>query len=249
MPPVKSEGGLGGGLAPGGAVEVAVADGFADVGGEDAGLAGEVGDGAGDLEDAVIGAGAHVEACHGVAQHAERLALGAGVGVEQTRVHLGVAEDAGLVAVALGLDEAGGGDALADGGARLAGGGRGELVEWHGEYLDLQVDAVEQRSRNAVHVLLHGAWGAGAFLGGMIIVAARAGVHRGDEHEAGGVVDGVARTRDGDVAVFERLAHDLEHLSRKFGELVEKQHAVVGQRYFARARVIAAADECDSTSI
>ena len=44
----------------GGAVEVAVGDGFHDVVVED------VGDGAGDFEDAVVGSRAHVHAFHGV---------------------------------------------------------------------------------------------------------------------------------------------------------------------------------------
>ena len=49
------------------AVEVAVGDGFHDVGlaNLDAGV--KVGDGAGDLEDAVVGAGAHVHAGDGLA--------------------------------------------------------------------------------------------------------------------------------------------------------------------------------------
>ena len=50
----------------GGAVEVAVGDGFHDVVVEDVGGAFEVGDGAGDFEDAVVGPCAHVHAFHGV---------------------------------------------------------------------------------------------------------------------------------------------------------------------------------------
>ena len=50
----------------GGAVEVAVGDGFHDVVAEDVGGAFEVGDGAGDFEDAVVGSRAHVHALHGV---------------------------------------------------------------------------------------------------------------------------------------------------------------------------------------
>ena len=48
------------------AVEVAVAYGFHDVVALDAGAVLEVGDGAGHLEDAVVGAGTHVEVVHGV---------------------------------------------------------------------------------------------------------------------------------------------------------------------------------------
>ena len=49
------------------AVEVAVGDGFHDVVGEDVVAAFEVGDGAGDFQDAVVGSCAHVHAFHGVA--------------------------------------------------------------------------------------------------------------------------------------------------------------------------------------
>ena len=52
----------------GGAVEVAVGDGFHDVVGEDVSAAFEVGDGAGDFEDAVVGSCGHVHAVHGVFQ-------------------------------------------------------------------------------------------------------------------------------------------------------------------------------------
>ena len=47
-------------------VEVAVGDGFHDVVVEDIGAGLEVGDGAGDFEDAVVGASGHVHAFHGV---------------------------------------------------------------------------------------------------------------------------------------------------------------------------------------
>ena len=50
------------------AVEVAVGDGFHDVVGEDVVAAFEVGDCAGDFQDAVVGAGRHVHAFHGIAQ-------------------------------------------------------------------------------------------------------------------------------------------------------------------------------------
>jgi len=66
----------------GGAVEVAVGDGFHDVVVEDVGGALEVGDGAGDFEDAVVGAGRHVHAFHGVFQLLEAGGVGLGVFVE-----------------------------------------------------------------------------------------------------------------------------------------------------------------------
>ncbi len=105
------------GAEVGGAVEVAVGDGFHDVVVEDVGGAFEVGDGAGDLEDAVVGAGGHVHALHGVAEFLEAGGVGLGVFVEQGRGHLGVAVDAGFVLEAAFLQHPGGDDALTDGGA------------------------------------------------------------------------------------------------------------------------------------
>ena len=50
-------------------VEGAVGDGFHDVVGADDDAGFEVGDGAGHLEDTVVGAGAHVHALHGMLTH------------------------------------------------------------------------------------------------------------------------------------------------------------------------------------
>ena len=102
------------------AVEVAVGDGFHDVVVEDVGAGFEVGDGAGDFEDAVVGAGAHVHALHGVAKLFQAGSVGLGVFVEQGWGHLGVAVDARVVLEAALLEHSGGDDALADGGTGFA---------------------------------------------------------------------------------------------------------------------------------
>ena len=103
------------------AVEVAVADGFHDVVVLDAVAAFEVGDGAGDLQDAVVGAGAHVHAFHGVAKLFQTSGVGLGVFVEQRRDYLSIAVDARFVLEATFLKGSCGNDALADGGTGLAG--------------------------------------------------------------------------------------------------------------------------------
>ena len=98
-------------------VEVAVGDGFHDVVVEDVGGAFEVGDGAGDLEDAVVGASRHVHAVHGVAKLLEAGGVGLGVFVQEGRGHLGVAVDDWFVLEAALLEHPRGDDTLADGGA------------------------------------------------------------------------------------------------------------------------------------
>jgi len=87
---------------------------------EDVGGAFEVGDGAGDLEDAVVGAGTHVHAFHGVFEFLQAGGVGLDVFVQQGRGHLGVAVDAGFVLEAALLQHPGGDDALADSGTGFA---------------------------------------------------------------------------------------------------------------------------------
>ena len=108
------------GAEVGGAVEVAVGDGFHDVVVEDVGAGLEVCDGAGDFEDAVVGPRGHVHAVHGVAKLFQAGGVGLGVFVEQGRGHLGVAVDAGFVLETALLEHPGGDDALADGGRGFA---------------------------------------------------------------------------------------------------------------------------------
>ena len=150
---------------------------------EDVGGALEVGDGAGDFEDAVVGPRGHIHALHGVAKFLQAGGVGLGVFVQQGRGHLGVAVDAGFVLEAAFLEHPGGDDALADGGARLARGLTRHLVKVDGLDFDLQVDAVEQRTRNLAHVVGALVLVADALLLGMPIVPARAGIHTRHEHK------------------------------------------------------------------
>jgi hypothetical protein len=50
--------------------------------------------------------------------------------------------------------------------------------------------------------------------------------------------------RQGHGAILQRLAQHLQHIARKFGELVQEKHAVVSQAHLARPRhARAAADQ------
>src|SRR5437879_6754380 len=82
----------------------------------------------------------------------------------------------------------------------------------------------------------------------MAEISAGAGVHRTDQLESRRIL-GLARgARNGDAAGFERLAQGFEYLAVEFRQLVQKQHAVVRQRYFAGARVAASTDQRDAGS-
>ena len=64
-------------------------------------------------------------------------------------------------------------------------------------------------------------------------MAAAAGIHRGHELEAGGIADAVVGPAIDDFAGFQRLAQTVEHLGLELRQLVEKQHAMMGERHLA----------------
>ena len=67
-----------------------------------------------------------------------------------------------------------------------------------------------------------------------------------DEQEAGRELDGRLRSGDADDALLERLAETVEHGGLELGELVEQEHAAVGEAGFAGPhRGRAAADHGD----
>ena len=74
-------------------------------------------------------------------------------------------------------------------------------------------------------------------------LAAAARVHGGDELEARRIGDAVVGAGDHDLAGLERLAQRIERLRLELGQLVEEQHAVMGERDLARPGVEAAADQ------
>ena len=121
------------------AVEAAVADGFGDVGGLYGVAAIEVGNGAGHLEDAVVGTGREVEALHGTLQHGTSALVGLGILLQQTRSHLRIAVYSLFVLEALLLYLACGNHSLAYGCAGLALACVGYFFEGHRYNLYLQV--------------------------------------------------------------------------------------------------------------
>ena len=68
------------------------------------------------------------------------------------------------------------------------------------------------------------------------MVAAGAGVHGRHQREARRVGDAPGRPRQRHLAVLDRLAQRLEHVAAELRQLVEEEHAVVGQRDLAGAR-------------
>ena len=101
---------------------------------------------------------------------------------------------------------------------------------------DMQVDAVEQRAGQLVAVALHLFRGAAAAAGGITQVAARAGVHGGNQLEARRKTQLFRGAGNDDFAAFQWLAQHLQHLAVEFGQLIEEQHTLVGEGDFARTR-------------
>jgi len=70
-------------------------------------------------------------------------------------------------------------------------------------------------------------------------------IHRRDEHERARQRDFAGAARNRHVPVLERLAQDLEGGAFELRQLVEKQHAVMRERDFARTRNRAASEQRD----
>lgn len=224
------------------AIEHAILDGFFDVMRLDASGLFEIGDGAGDADDLIMGScrepqfgdrGAHALGLNGT----EWAIL-----PQFSTAHVRVGQGLG-VGEALALKFSGGGDLLADLGAAGPWGPVGEFFERDGGDFDVDIDSIEQGAADTGHVAfdLRGrAIAAASWIG---TVSAWAGIEGGDEHEGGGKGRAAHGARDGDYAIFERLSHDFERLAIELGEFVEEEDSVVGEGDFARSRRAAATDE------
>ena len=168
-------------------------------------IAGEIGKGAGDAQDAGVTAGGEAEFFAGVGEELLAGCIWGGVGGEVFAVCFGVGAGGGA-GVAFGLALAGGGDA---GGDLTAGFGFGGAVQVGGaERGDVYVEIypVQQWPGQAGLVIGGAARRAGAGAAGITKMAAAAGVHGGDELHAGGIGDVGGGAGNGDRAAFQRLA-------------------------------------------
>ena len=93
----------------------------------------------------------------------------------------------------------------------------GIFYRWH---FNLDVNPIQQRAGDARDIALDLVLCAFAVSARVAEETARAGVHGGDEHEIRGIREGCGRSRDSDVSIFQRLPHDLQHVSAEFREFV-----------------------------
>ena len=145
----------------------------------------EVGNGAGHLQDAAIGTGGELQAFHGHTEHIEAGGIGFCKLVEHALGHLGIAVDdphpgpsRGEGAEASLLDLPGLDDPLADLRAGLSRLHFAQGGKRHGLYLTMDINTVQQRTTNLVHVPLYLPRGAYTMVGRVSIEPTRTGVHR-----------------------------------------------------------------------
>jgi hypothetical protein len=150
-------------------------DGFGDVVCLDLVAILEVGHGAGDAQDPVIGAGGEPDAGDGILH----LFLGFGIqfaeAAQSARRHLRIAVDAERLE-ALALQVARSKDALANRGGFFRPFVLGQLFVFHRGHLDVQIDPIEQRAGHARQVPLNQRRCAGAIVQHITKVSALAGM-------------------------------------------------------------------------
>jgi len=56
----------------------------------------------------------------------------------------------------------------------------------------------------------------------VFVIATFAGIHRGDKHKIGGILNSSSDSGDDDGFVFQWLAEDFQGFSGKFGKLIKK---------------------------
>jgi hypothetical protein len=219
-----------------------VLQGLGKVGRLDAGSAGQVGDGAGELEHPVVGAGRELELAHGRFHQALAGVVQAAPAPDLGRAHLAVGAQP-AAGEALRLELPGRDHALADALRRLAAALAGQLVILDLRHLDVDIDPIEQRPRQTLLVAADRRRGAGAGPAWRVEKSTCAGIHRANQDKVGRKAERPGGPADHDRVVLERLAHDLEDLLVKLGHLIEEQHAAVGQRDLAGLRIAPAADQ------
>src|SRR5271156_6208707 len=203
----------------------------------------EVSDGARNFQNAVVGAGGEAQALNRGLQDFFAFGGNGAVFADQLRRHLRIGVDVFFGAVAFELNVAGTQHAAAHTGGAFDFHVTAQFLILHGRNFDVDVNAIQQRTGNFRNVALDLHRRAVAFALGVSEKSAGTGIHGGGQHEARRKIHGERCARDGDVAVFQRLAHHFQHVALKFRQLVEKHHSVVAERNFSGARDGAAADE------
>lgn len=191
--------------------EPPVLDGFGDVGGADIVAPGQIGDGAGDFEDAVPGTGRQIELRRGLFEQFAAGLVRLAAGVDFLRVEAGVG-----LGLAGGLPGQGSFDPGAHRRRGLSLGLVGQRVGRQRRYFDDQVDAVEEGAGEFAAIAGNLIRSAAAFVVAVTEKSAGAGIHCRDQLEFGREFGVTGCPRNMDASGFERLAQRFENLAVEF---------------------------------
>src|SRR6266545_99394 len=220
-------------------VEAAVLDGLGHVLRSYPLTSAQVGDSAGNFEDAIVTSGGEAETAHRLLEEMGSLERRSAEAPHLAPAHPGIDARPGA-GQALRLTAACQLDPGADHRRRLAA-SRRELGVGDGPHFEMQIDPVEEGPRETRQIPLPLARRADARIeGGAAASAVVGGAHqlkaRGEGRASGGAGDDYA-------AVLERLAQGFEHALRELGQLVEEEHPQVREACLARMRHAAPADQ------
>lgn len=165
--------------------------------------------GAGDLDYTVISTGGHPEAFEGAAQKFQCFAAERAVVLQFSGRDAGIAVER-LSGKPLLLKLACFFYACADNSRAFFGAAAGQVVKLDRRDLDVQVDAVEQRTGDFGNVALDSIFRAGAGDAWVSAIAAGTGVHGSNEHHRAGIGDAGGGAGDGHTAVLDGLAQHLQ---------------------------------------
>lgn len=200
----------------------------------DVGRVRQVGEGAGHLDQPVRGTQGQPEALAGLLQPMLVVGRQRTVLVEPGQVEEGVG-----AALASQLPTPGSADFPGGGGTvEPTADGRAQVCGFAGDR-QVQVDAVQQRAGEPGPVALDLLRRAAAAVGVVAQVAAGAGVHGRHQLEARREAHPVVGSGDDDLATFQGLSEDLQHLAVELRQLVEEQHTLVRQGDLAGFRTAA----------
>src|SRR5712691_1051361 len=199
------------------AVEAPVLDRLGHVGDADGQFARKVGDRASELQNAVIRARGQVQPRDRLLQQRARLVLDGAEPLDVAGAEPGV-----VLALAFELPSARTFDALPDLRGAFASAHLHDLVFAQRGHLDLDIDPIQQRSREPAAVARDLVGRAAAPAAKMARYPARTGIHCADQLEARRIFGLAGGPRDGNAAGFERLAQRFEHSAIELRQLVQK---------------------------
>ena len=104
----------------------------------------------------------------------------------------------------------------------------------------MNIDAIEQRSGDPPNVALDHHRRAVALPGAVPEITARTRVQGCNQHESCRKAERHGGARDRDGSVFQRLAHDFEHVARELGQFVQEEDTVI----YERVRLRPTAESC-----